>query len=593
MSEQTKTKKLRLYKFAADYNLATDMLIDFLNEKGYDVKNHMALLSDEMQSDIYAKFKKEIEKAESHYKKIEDFHKKRTEKSDEAVKSIHTLKEEKVEEELPVPVTEEESQKEVVEESKEATVEEITTKEKEDVLESEEPTDEAVTETAEEEVPDEDQTDKPFRTQSEIDLHGRKKGLTIVGRVELQSENKKSKDDKQKDAKPIGKPEAAQSAPTKESEADKLTKKKKKKLKAKKKTDETVDDPKVVKKKKKVKKFEVDKREVEETIKRTLLSMEETAAAGAADRASARKKKRKEKQDIQDKLDEQKLIDENKIKVTEYIAVNELANLMDVSVSDVISKCISLGLMVSINQRLDVDTITLVADEFGFEVEIQEEYTADVLEDSADDEETLKPRPPVVTIMGHVDHGKTSLLDYVRKANVVAGESGGITQHIGAYQVQVQDDKYITFLDTPGHEAFTAMRARGAKVTDIVVLIVAADDAVMPQTIEAINHAQAAGVPIVVAINKIDKPNSNSEKIRQQLADRNILVEDWGGKYQCVEISAKSGFNIDLLLEKILLEAELLELKANPDRLARGTVVESQMEPGRGITATILIQKGL
>jgi translation initiation factor IF-2 len=278
--------------------------------------------------------------------------------------------------------------------------------------------------------------------------------------------------------------------------------------------------------------------------------------------------------------------------VTEFIAVNELANLMSVPVSDVISKCIELGLMVSINQRLNVDTITLVADEFGFVVEFEEEYSSEALEDEQDLPETLLPRSPIVTIMGHVDHGKTSLLDYIRRTNVVAGESGGITQHIGAYRVDVGDEKFITFLDTPGHEAFTAMRARGAQVTDIVVLVVAADDAVMPQTVEAINHAQAASVPIVIAINKIDKPGANPEKIKQQLADRNILVEEWGGKYQCVELSAKSGKNVDALLERILLEAEILDLKANPNRLARGVIVEAQLDKGRGVTGTTLVQKG-
>ena len=265
---------------------------------------------------------------------------------------------------------------------------------------------------------------------------------------------------------------------------------------------------------------------------------------------------------------------------------------MNIPVGDVISKCIELGLMVSINQRLDLETITLVADEFDFEIELQEEYTAEALEDIEDPPETLKRRPPVVTIMGHVDHGKTSLLDYVRKENVVAGESGGITQHIGAYKVDVGAGKQITFLDTPGHEAFTAMRARGAQLTDIVVLIVAADDAVMPQTVEAINHSLAANVPIVIAINKIDKPGANIEKIKQQLADRNILVEDWGGKYQCVEISAKKGLNINQLLETILLEAEMLDLKANPDRKIRGIVIESELDKGKGITGTILVQKG-
>ncbi len=320
-----------------------------------------------------------------------------------------------------------------------------------------------------------------------------------------------------------------------------------------------------------------------------MLSIDDSAVA---DRASHKKKRKKIKLEEQEKIVEEHELEQLKIKVTEFIAVNELANLMNVSVSDVISKCMGLGLMVSINQRLDSETITLVSDEFGFEVEFEEEYQADALEDTDDADDTLVGRPPVVTIMGHVDHGKTSLLDYIRRENVVAGESGGITQHIGAYQVEVDGGKKITFLDTPGHEAFTAMRARGAKITDIVVLIVAADDAVMPQTIEAINHAQAAAVPIIIAINKIDKPGSNIEKIKQQLAERNVLVEDWGGKYQAVEVSAMTGHNVDLLLEKILLEAELLESKANPDRMARGTVVESQMEPGRGITATILIDKG-
>jgi translation initiation factor IF-2 len=317
--------------------------------------------------------------------------------------------------------------------------------------------------------------------------------------------------------------------------------------------------------------------------------MDDSAMSG---RALQRKKKRREREAEQEKQQELKSLEGKKVKVNEYISASELANLMGVPVSDVISKCIELGLMVSINQRLDTDTITLVADEFGFQVEFQQEYTSEVLEDIEDELETLQPRPPVVTIMGHVDHGKTSLLDYIRRSNVVAGEAGGITQHIGAYRVDIGDNKFITFLDTPGHEAFTAMRARGAQLTDIVVIVVAADDAVMPQTVEAINHAQAAGVPIVIAINKIDKPGANPEKIKQQLADRNILVEEWGGKYQCVEISAKSGANVESLLEKILLEAELLDLTANPDREARGAVVESELDKGRGITGTILVQKG-
>ena len=309
-------------------------------------------------------------------------------------------------------------------------------------------------------------------------------------------------------------------------------------------------------------------------------------------RASTRRRKKKEREEAEERRVEEKEKDKSKLVVTEFIAVNELANLMGVQVSEVIAKCIGLGLMVSINQRLDVETITLVADEFGFQVEFEKEYTSEALEDTEDSADELKPRPAVVTIMGHVDHGKTSLLDYIRRTNVVAGESGGITQHIGAYKVDVGNEKYIAFLDTPGHEAFTAMRARGAQVTDIVVLVVAADDAVMPQTVEAINHAQAARVPIVIAINKIDKPGANIDKIKQQLADRNVLVEEWGGKYQCIEISAKTGLNVSNLLDLILLESDVLDLKANPDRLARGAVVEAELDKGRGITGTILVQKG-
>ncbi|MFN4246583.1 MAG: translation initiation factor IF-2 [Flavipsychrobacter sp.] len=283
----------------------------------------------------------------------------------------------------------------------------------------------------------------------------------------------------------------------------------------------------------------------------------------------------------------------NVIQVTEFISVSELASLLDVSFAEVISKCMSLGIMVSINQRLDAEVIELVSSEFGYDVEfINLEQEADIEEDDTDDPEDMLARAPIVTIMGHVDHGKTSLLDYIREANVVAGEAGGITQHIGAYQVTTKEGKKITFLDTPGHEAFTAMRARGAKVADVAVIVVAADDAIMPQTKEAISHAQAANLPMVFAINKIDKDGANPEKIKEQLAQMNILVEDWGGKFQSQEISAKKGINIDLLLEKILLEAELLEVKANPDRFATGSVIEASLDKGRGYQSTILVQNG-
>lgn len=587
MPETSKEKKIRLYKFASEYNLSTDSLIEFLQKKGYEVKGHMSILSEEMLNDIKSFFKKDIEKAEKHYKKISEFQKKRTDRTDTEAETevpaeteIHTIAEqpvaeEKEEEMQQVAETIIEEQPEPVNEIVEEKIEEvITTEEKIETIE-EVPVEEAPVE--------EPKETKPFRTQSEIALDNKKKGLTIVGKIDLVRKPAPV----EKPAGGASKPETTSAA----SEEDDKKKKKKKILKAKKKTkpgEEPGEDI-VSKKKRKVKRLEVDKREVEEAIKRTMLSMDESAVG---DRATLRKKKRKEKQEEQEKIEEQRILDQKKIKVTEFIAVNELANLMGVSVSEVIQKCIGLGLMVSINQRLDVETITLIADDFGFEIEVQEEYQSEIDVDTPDPAETLKPRPPVVTIMGHVDHGKTSLLDFIRRTNVVAGESGGITQHIGAYKVILDNGKEIAFLDTPGHEAFTAMRARGAKVTDIVVLIVAADDAVMPQTVEAINHALAANVPIVVAINKVDKPNSNIEKIKQQLADRNILVEDWGGKYQCVEVSAKFGKNVDVLLEKIVLEAEILDLKANPDRYARGAIIESQLDKGKGVTATVLVQKG-
>lgn len=286
------------------------------------------------------------------------------------------------------------------------------------------------------------------------------------------------------------------------------------------------------------------------------------------------------------------LQDHNIIKVTEFVSVNELATMMDIPVTQIISTCMSLGLFVSINQRLDAETMSLVAEEFGYKVEFISADVMAAIEDEVDSADDLLHRPPIVTVMGHVDHGKTSLLDYIRKANVIAGEAGGITQHIGAYNVELSDGRKITFLDTPGHEAFTAMRARGAQVTDIAIIIVAADDNVMPQTVEAINHASAAGVPIVFAINKIDKPGADPEAIKNKLAQMNYLVEEWGGKYQSHDISAKSGIGVYELLEKVLLEAEMLELKANPDRRATGSVIESSLDKGRGYVATVLVQNG-
>jgi len=342
--------------------------------------------------------------------------------------------------------------------------------------------------------------------------------------------------------------------------------------------------------------------EIEEAIRETMAKIDDAGMLGV--RSQIRKRKKRQRIEEEKKHLEEMARTQNILRVTEFISAGELAAIMGIPVNELIQKSFDLGMMITINQRLDRDLIVLLADEFGYKVEFQREYEVDLLADIEDPVEDLKPRPPVVTVMGHVDHGKTSLLDYIRKTNVVAGEAGGITQHIGAYQValdggKVQDGsvesaagKLITFLDTPGHEAFTAMRARGAQITDIVVLVVAADDNVMPQTVEAINHALAANVPIVIAINKIDKPNADPQKIKTQLAEKGLLVEEWGGKYQSVEISAKTGKNIDLLLEKILLEAEILDLKAKPNRKARGVILEAQLDRGRGIVGTILVQKG-
>ncbi len=307
-------------------------------------------------------------------------------------------------------------------------------------------------------------------------------------------------------------------------------------------------------------------------------------------------KYRKEKRDaVQEHLKEQRAEEkaESKVlKLTEFVTVSELANMMNVSVNQVIGTCMSVGIMVSINQRLDAETINLVAEEFGFKTEYVSAEVSEAINEEPDDENDLVPRAPIVTVMGHVDHGKTSLLDHIRNTNVIAGEAGGITQHIGAYNVTLQNGRHITFLDTPGHEAFTAMRARGAQVTDIAIIIIAADDSVMPTTKEAIAHAQAANVPMVFAINKIDKPGANPDKIREDLANMNLLVEEWGGKYQCQEISAKKGIGVDDLLEKVLLEADMLELKANPNRKATGSVIESSLDKGRGYVSTVLVSNG-
>lgn len=421
----------------------------------------------------------------------------------------------------------------------------------------------------------------PVLTGEKVDLsqfNKPKKQQPVASSSKGKIENKE-KQDKEKDKKKRKriKPAPAQQSQNNNSPASTEPKKENKKHKP---------------NKKEVKKVELDSNEIEKQIKETL------ARLSPMGKSKTSKHRRDKRQSISQHMQEEMLqeMEQQKIlKVTEFVTANELANMMDVPVTKIIASCMSLGMFVSINQRLDAEAIQLIADEFGYSIKF---VSADVVEalseeEEVDREEDMQPRSPIVTVMGHVDHGKTSLLDYIRNANVIAGEAGGITQHIGAYEVSLPESgKKITFLDTPGHEAFTAMRARGAKMTDIAIIVIACDDKIMPQTIEAINHAQAAGVPIVFALNKIDRPAADPDRIKSELANMNLLVEDWGGKIQSQEISAKKGTNVDLLLEKVLLEAEMLELKGNPNKRAKGTVIESSLDKGRGYVAKILVQDG-
>ncbi|MBN1821606.1 MAG: translation initiation factor IF-2 [Prolixibacteraceae bacterium] len=450
--------------------------------------------------------------------------------------------------------------------------------------------------------------------------------VKVVGRIDLESLNqktrpaKKSKEEREKDRlekkkkkprKPenIGEP-VKQDTPklterpphkpvTEQAEAKDFNQRKKRRRRIQKdnsRVDLTgkppVDTQKTLQKKygkKRVLKKEISEEDVQKQIKDTLARL---TSKGKSKGSKYRRDKRAAVSERAMAVAEQHDREKNIIKVTEFVSAAEFATMMNVPVTQVISTCMSLGLFVSINQRLDAETMAIVGEEFGYKIEFVSVEIQEAIEEIEDTEDDLKPRPPIVTVMGHVDHGKTSLLDYIRQTNVIAGEAGGITQHIGAYHVSLKDGRQITFLDTPGHEAFTAMRARGAQVTDIAIIIVAADDNIMPQTIEAINHAQAAGVPIVFAINKIDKPGANPEKIKEGLANMNFLVEEWGGKYQSQDISAKAGTNVEELLEKVLLEAEMLDLKANPEKRANGTVIESTLDKGRGYTATLLVENG-
>lgn len=579
MAEQT-SKKIKVYKLATELNLSSDTLIEFLNKKGYEVKSHMSSVTPDMLSAIMSHFKKEKDVAERHQRKLRDFRTSRGRKEGgETEKKAKQAKEEEVTaiEEPPSPPPVVETPPPAEETPKPAPIEaeprpSAPAEAPKEPVEAKKP-EEAMQEKVEE-APRTGRGKQKKEAASPLAAAVARgsKGLTIKGRMDLET-------------KPAAK--------TDEEEDKKKKKKKKKKIRDDGKRGKEAAAPESedvkTRKRKKLRHAEVSEEEVEKAIRATLSDMSEEPVS---QRAAYRKRKKQERQEEEARILEEKERERTHVRVTEFVTVGELANLMRVPVAEVIQKCMSLGMMVSINQRMDKDTITLVADEFGLQVDFEQEFATEELEDTPDDPASLRPRPPVVTIMGHVDHGKTSLLDHIRNANVVAGEAGGITQHIGAYEVTLPDGKQITFLDTPGHEAFTAMRARGAQATDIVVLVVAADDNVMPQTVEAINHAQAAAVPIVIAINKVDKPDANPDRIKQQLSEKGVLVEEWGGKYQSVELSAKTGKNLDQLLERILLEAEVLDLKANPARPARGVVIEAELDKGKGIVATVLVQKG-
>jgi translation initiation factor IF-2 len=595
------TKKQTVRTLSTELNISHDTLIGFLQSNGYPtVKTIMSKIEDDALDVVMKHFGKEKDVAEKRQKKVAAFKEKRAKSKTDGVEEAKAP-EKKVEEKVKAkPVEEVKAPEppveivapEPVEVAEEPVVEleqpPVEVSAPEEVVAAEpapvstEPTDEEHLEDGEHGSEHHRKRRKKktilISSSSEDTVVAPMPGLKIKGKIDLEALKPKKKEP----AKPGLTPNVVKRGDNKRGNN---------KFKSNEPVRKGTPEEEEAKRKKGRERSSVDAKEVKEAVRRTMTGLDEGRTL--AGRAKMRKQKRRdravtEERRVQEQIEQETTV----IRPTEFVTAAELANLMRVDVGEVISKCIGLGLMVSINQRLDKDTIQLVADEFGYTVEFQEEYTVDTLEDIEDEPETLKSRPPVVTIMGHVDHGKTSLLDYIRKSNVVAGESGGITQHIGAYEVTLDSGRQITFLDTPGHEAFTAMRARGAQVTDIVILVIAADDSVMPQTWEAISHSQAAGVPIVIALNKADRPESNPERIRQQLSERNVLVEEWGGKYGSIEISAKTGMNVEKLLDRVLLEADILDLKANPDRAARGVIIEAEVDKGRGIQATILVQKG-
>lgn len=555
----------RLNKVAKEFNISISTILEFLDSKGIEIDSNpntkveddvLAVLSEEFADDKTAK--ENSQNATIEREKRESISLKDLKKED-------APEEEEEEEEKPAPVSTESKLGVKVAVIGKIDLDAINKKSKPKAKEEEKkPVEEKVEEKPAEKVEEKKEEQPVIETIKASS--GKLSGPTVVGKMELPVEKEKSSDANRKKRKRIKKVNVDEQA--KESSAAKGGKKGGKGKK---------DKP------------EVTEEEIQKEIKETLARLQ---GGGKNKAAKFRREKRESVAERRQQELEQEELEKGILKITEFVSVSELASMMNVSATEVIGACMSLGIFASINQRLDAETIQLVASEFGFETEFVSAEIQEFITVEEDNEKDLVPRPPIVTVMGHVDHGKTSLLDYIRSAKVIEGEAGGITQHIGAYSVKTEEGKIITFLDTPGHEAFTAMRARGAQVTDVAIIIVAADDDVMPQTKEAISHAQAAGVPMVFAINKIDKPGANPDKIKEQLSAMNILVEDWGGKYQSQEISAKKGLNIDELLEKVLLEAEILDLKANPDKNAVGTIIEATLDKGRGYVTTLLVSSG-
>ncbi|HEX9653237.1 MAG TPA: translation initiation factor IF-2, partial [bacterium] len=575
------SKKLRVFQIARELSLSNEAVIEFLVKKDKSIRSQMSSVSEDLYDEICKRFKKTeaapVDSGQDFRQKLkekqmlEDLRrKKKQQELEERIKFATQLAEERPKK---LKKAKEEREEKKTKKVRPRDVEAI--KAESDVSATEEPSVVEMISKAKKEIDKQKQAETVEKEKTKK-KRGEEEKVVVEQAVEPELEKKKTRPGKKETAEPAVE-KAVPSLRAAEVEA-KGRKEEPAAAPAVAAKPETVEEG-AKKKGKKKKKRKISEEEIAESIRQTLAAMDEV---------KPKRRKRKAKEETEAEVEDDKEV----IKVSEFISAAELADLLGVEATQVIKKCFELGMMVSINQRLDMDTIVAVADEFGFDVEIVAEYGTEIISQEEEDEETdLQSRPPVVTIMGHVDHGKTSLLDYIRKSNIIAGEAGGITQHIGAYEVNV-NGRSITFLDTPGHEAFTAMRARGAQVTDLVILIVAADDGVQPQTIEAINHAKAAGVPIVVAINKIDKPGANPDFVKKQLAENNILVEGWGGKYQSVEVSAKSGAGMERLLEMILLEADILELKANAKRPARGIIIESKLDKGKGPVATMLVQHG-